>query len=176
MTNELKEALSKLNPENDDHWTTDGLPRLDLLKALLNGRAVTRADINACVKGFSRKNNSVEAPSVVQPTNLVEEVLNEDKEEEEEADTEEEAALEGNDSKAVERELIAAREAFNKAQQRFTAAKLAMDVVIRAAEKTEQRDLSHDIKAYQAAQAKRRQEIVERQAALFSKMPPKSNY
>lgn len=40
----LKEALSKLDSDNDDHWTQEGLPRLDVLKTM-TGQSVTRSDI-----------------------------------------------------------------------------------------------------------------------------------
>lgn len=49
----LLETLKKLKVENDDHWTTEGLPRLDVLSKAL-GREVTREELNAAVPGFSR--------------------------------------------------------------------------------------------------------------------------
>lgn len=54
MTQELiLEALKGLDPKNDDHWTADGLPRLDVVKA---GRsAITKAAPN-----FSRANPNLE--------------------------------------------------------------------------------------------------------------------
>lgn len=49
----LLDTLKKLKPENDDHWTSDGLPRLDVLSKAV-GREVTRDELNATVPGFSR--------------------------------------------------------------------------------------------------------------------------
>lgn len=53
----LKEALSKLDPTNDEHWTTDGSPLLEPLKELMgeDGGKLTRSAVNAEFPHFSRK-------------------------------------------------------------------------------------------------------------------------
>lgn len=48
------EALKKLDPETEDHWTTDGAPRLDVLEADLPG--VTRKMVLEAAPLFHRKN------------------------------------------------------------------------------------------------------------------------
>ncbi|QJI53349.1 hypothetical protein vBAcoSR7M_27 [Alteromonas phage vB_AcoS-R7M] len=49
----LLDALKKLNPGDDSHWTTDGLPLLTVVKDLY-GSAVTRAQIAEVAPGFTR--------------------------------------------------------------------------------------------------------------------------
>jgi hypothetical protein len=45
MSDKTKEALAKLDPENDNHWTTDGSPRRDTVRMLAGNPALTREDI-----------------------------------------------------------------------------------------------------------------------------------
>ncbi|QQO14963.1 hypothetical protein JJB99_01865 [Bradyrhizobium diazoefficiens] len=45
-------ALTDLNPSNDNHWTEDGLPRLDVARQLTSNPKLTRADL----KGITRSN------------------------------------------------------------------------------------------------------------------------
>ncbi|UGX93686.1 hypothetical protein G6321_00050290 [Bradyrhizobium barranii subsp. barranii] len=53
-------ALTDLNPSNDDHWTEDGLPRLDIARQLSGNPKLTRADL----KGIARSNPPAAKPSV----------------------------------------------------------------------------------------------------------------
>lgn len=41
----LAEALASLDPANDDHWTADGKPRMEVLEDLTGGN-LTRADVD----------------------------------------------------------------------------------------------------------------------------------
>lgn len=50
---DIKAALAKLDPANDEHWTTDGLPRLDAVEAMV-GSAVSRKDITNAAPEFTR--------------------------------------------------------------------------------------------------------------------------
>lgn len=50
---EIKEALEQLDVLDDDHWTTDGLPRVDAVEGIL-GRDVSRQDITDAAPGFNR--------------------------------------------------------------------------------------------------------------------------
>lgn len=54
MTNKIVEALLKLDVKNDNHWTADGLPRLDTVKMLASDQALTRDSVAAAAPGFSR--------------------------------------------------------------------------------------------------------------------------
>ncbi len=48
---DILDSLSLLDPEDDDHWTTDGQPRTGVV-----GEKVTRAEIQAVAPLFNRKN------------------------------------------------------------------------------------------------------------------------
>lgn len=49
----ILEALKQLDPTDDDHWTTSGLPAVFAVSGIL-GEAVTRADIDAVAANFRR--------------------------------------------------------------------------------------------------------------------------
>lgn len=50
----IHEALSKLDAQNDNHWTQDGLPRLDTIRILLGDPALTREALTAAAPEFNR--------------------------------------------------------------------------------------------------------------------------
>lgn len=50
----LADALNKLNPEDDSHWTKTGLPNLQVLNEWL-GRKVGRDEIEEVSAGFNRE-------------------------------------------------------------------------------------------------------------------------
>lgn len=52
-------ALGSLDTKNDEHWTTEGMPRMDAVEDIVK-QDLTRADITAAAKGFSRKNPALE--------------------------------------------------------------------------------------------------------------------
>ena len=54
MTNKIVEALLKLDVKNDNHWTADGLPRLDTVKMLASDQTLTRDSVAAAAPDFSR--------------------------------------------------------------------------------------------------------------------------
>ncbi|AUR88710.1 coil containing protein [Vibrio phage 2.117.O._10N.261.45.E9] len=55
----LQEALLKLDPTNEDHWTQDGAPLLGLLTDLC-GFKVTREAVTKHAPSFSRSNPTVD--------------------------------------------------------------------------------------------------------------------
>lgn len=55
----IKEALLKLDPENDEHWTQDGLPKLDALSEIF-GEKVTRKEATEADPDFIRPTNEEE--------------------------------------------------------------------------------------------------------------------
>ena len=57
---DIREALSQLDSMNDDHWTGDNVPRLDVLSDLV-GRKVTRKEVFDAAPKFSR--SSMEIPT-----------------------------------------------------------------------------------------------------------------
>jgi hypothetical protein len=50
---EILEAVKSLDPANDEHWTSDGLPRLDAVENLL-GAGVTRKQVTNAAPDFNR--------------------------------------------------------------------------------------------------------------------------
>lgn len=55
MTSKINEALAKLDPNNDGHWTSDGLPRIDTVKMFASNPALTREDITKAAPDFNRE-------------------------------------------------------------------------------------------------------------------------
>ncbi|AIM40557.1 hypothetical protein [Vibrio phage VpKK5] len=58
MAMTLLEALGKLDPTNEDHWTADGLPRIDPLSEMV-GIAVQRQSVTAVAPEFTRSNQTL---------------------------------------------------------------------------------------------------------------------
>jgi hypothetical protein len=54
MTEKIKEALSKLDPENDNHWTADGAPRMETVRMLAGNGGLTRDEVVAADQEFTR--------------------------------------------------------------------------------------------------------------------------
>lgn len=176
--NTIKEALGKLDPANEDHWTSDGLPRLDVMKDLV-GEAVTRQNVTVAAEGFTRSNPSLEkkeekaADPAVQPAK-------EDGKPTETQNTQPEAPAEVSgatveeisdatvdEDAAIEREMVEAEAELQKAKNRHAAATAAMDVVIarREAEDAE-RTPANDIQAFQRAQAAQREAIARQRKVI----------
>lgn len=55
--NSIFKALEGLDPDNDDHWTADGAPRLDVLEPTLPG--VTRQHLLRAAPLFNRKHTEL---------------------------------------------------------------------------------------------------------------------
>ena len=45
----LIEALLELDPDNPNHWTSDGLPKVDALRFATANPSLTRDDITHCM-------------------------------------------------------------------------------------------------------------------------------
>lgn len=52
----ILEALKALDTKNDNHWTADGLPRLDTVKMMAGDQSITRDQVSAAAPGFQRSN------------------------------------------------------------------------------------------------------------------------
>lgn len=50
----IKAALKALNPTNDEHWTADGMPRVDVVAKLVENDELKRVDITTSVPDFTR--------------------------------------------------------------------------------------------------------------------------
>jgi hypothetical protein len=51
----IQEALGKLNPTDNDHWTQDGLPRIGKVEELSGLKGLKRADVTAANPKFTRQ-------------------------------------------------------------------------------------------------------------------------
>lgn len=61
MKQQIEAALAKLDPENKEHWTSTGLPRVEAVNAILNAdkeadqtTEITRQDIQGAAPGFTK--------------------------------------------------------------------------------------------------------------------------
>jgi hypothetical protein len=51
---QIKAALAKLDVTNDNHWTGDGLPRLETVQLLVSDQSLTREAVTQAAPGYSR--------------------------------------------------------------------------------------------------------------------------
>lgn len=180
MEQKIRDALANLDVENDDHWTAEGMPRLDVVKDAV-GTAVSRADITAAAKGFTRKTPNLEvekAESTGSGESADEEAATSEETENTTPPAEPEGEVELGGEDEVEAELKAAQDAVYKANDRLRKAQAAMDAVIDAKVKQgAQRTTSHDIKAYQQSQNEQRQALARRrQRAAAAMAAAEDNY
>ena len=164
MSITLIEALKGLSAENDDHWTQEGLPRLDVLKELVGGN-VTRGEIP---KSFNRYNPVIEEETGSQLNKDDEKVENKDvphgtedlnsKDSETDADNVDEFdELELSEDELIEACYIQAGENLRKAQAAFKVAQLEMDKVRIKREEERKAVPAHVmIKRFQVSQAEQR--------------------
>jgi len=59
MRERILEALSKLDASNDNHWTQDGLPRLETVRFMAAHQGLTREQVSEVAPGFSRSTASM---------------------------------------------------------------------------------------------------------------------
>jgi|GEM_PF-6358505 len=185
MKDKIIEALARLDTANDEHWTTEGLPRLDVMKEIVGG-SVSRSDVTEAVKGFTRNNpESLNPVEEVQPPVEAPEADDLDLPSEVEAsevDAANEDLLTGevevSEVDAIEAELVAARVALVEAQTRVNIALKVKDALIVAAEKVDnRRNYSLDVKEYQRSQqAQREQQSVLRGNAVKAIVAAKDRY
>lgn len=139
MSDEIRAALAALDVNDDLDWTSDGAPSL-LALSTLAGREVTRKEITASAKGFSRKNPVVVKPSVKKSKPA-------EKQKPESVDAEAE----------LRKEVDSLRLLANQANAALRKAVDKLDVVIAAKEREARRiGPAHAIKAYQQSQAEQR--------------------
>ena len=69
----ILEALAKLDPTNDNHWTNDGLPRIETIRMLAADQTITREAITAEAPNFSRQTAKLETPvATEEPAEVIE--------------------------------------------------------------------------------------------------------
>ncbi len=60
----IKEALAKLDSADDNHWTNDGMPRMDVLQKLTESPDLSRTEVTNAAPDFSRASViAAEAPA-----------------------------------------------------------------------------------------------------------------
>jgi hypothetical protein len=161
----IKEALLKLDPTNDDLWTEDGLPRVDVLSALV-GKALERKDVTDAAPLFTRANPVVDGESAKPVEGAAEET---DKSEFVSTATDEDAARAN--ARATIKELEEELVMMDRAQAQLTAAR---DRNIKDLEKARQQlarlspadSPSAVIQNYLASQKANRAAVVANVAAL----------
>ncbi len=158
-------VLKQLDPDNNDHWTTEGVPRLDVIKNLNGGIAVGRTELREVAPGFTRQNlvfPEIRAPQNAKPTKTGPVPAQQATagpgpvpEQGQQAN-----AASARD-KAVEDELEASRKNLADAQRRYSKATTAMDAVVMR-RSTEGNHLNHaeTVKAFQRSQAAQRTKAV----------------
>jgi hypothetical protein len=158
MMEEIKQALLALDPNNDEHWTGDGSPRIDALQ--ISG--IKRADITAVAPHFTRENPTLDLdPDLEKQDDVVEEPEEVSDPEEQDDVVEEVSDLEARHKIAV-KELAAAEKAAEDAQKVLLQKQKQLDEV-----QDEMRDLNigrttqHDIMDYIASQKKLREQKAE---------------
>lgn len=57
----IAEALAQLDPENDEHWTSDGLPRIDVVQKVAGLKKLSRQEITDADPNFTRETAGKEA-------------------------------------------------------------------------------------------------------------------
>lgn len=181
MSEKIRTALSQLNVNDPTHWTSDGLPVIDVVKTIL-GANVTRAEITAAAKGFSKKSPSLEAapqapaaapvaqtdfagisaapPAVTSP-------VAQDSEPKEPEVPEMDVA----EVAAAKAEIDAARLVLQAAQTRMAAANVVMDGhITRNALALKAVTFAESVKGYQAAQIAMREDSVARRKVAAAAM------
>lgn len=61
LNEKLMEAIKKLSPENDDHWTQAGWPDMKALEIFYGASDITRAQVTAAAPGYNRKKATEDA-------------------------------------------------------------------------------------------------------------------
>lgn len=59
MSDVIKAALAQLDPANDDHWTNNGSPRMDVLQGILEDDKITRKMVTDADPAFTRETMEV---------------------------------------------------------------------------------------------------------------------
>lgn len=55
----IQDALDELDPTDDDQWTADGMPRVDVVAELVGSASLKRADITNARPDFTRESSNI---------------------------------------------------------------------------------------------------------------------
>lgn len=140
MSDEIKDALLTLDIDDDSHWTSDGLPRLDVMKELV-GNDVTRADIVKVAKDFHRKNAIIEDQGII-----INETINSNDDD-----------IVIDDEQLLRNDYNNALKCLNEANGKFLIAQKNLDSYIEKNELENKQSLADQIKQFQASQRNQRE-------------------
>lgn len=187
MSKPLAEALKGLDPSNDNHWTSDGSPRLETVKFLSGNPSITREQVTAAAPGLSRATAGAQgaqeaggggsptqaapaAPAALQGASQGAGDGAEGGTDGGAADTAaEEGDAAGEELAGAEAELQAAMAAHADATQRLSAAKTAVDRLLEAQDAQRERPhvaAARGVRAYLDAQNAHLQERGRQREAL----------
>lgn len=141
MKNKIIDALLKLDQSNEDHWTADGLPKVDALEI----EGVTRAQISEAAPHFTKENPVIETPAEVQ--------------DKAEAKAVEEAELDIDGKIAAQQEVVERKaKVLETVRREYDKEILALDeLILEKAGSRKGRQPQHDIMDYLEAQKRRRE-------------------
>lgn len=171
------EGLKKLDVNNDNHWTSDGLPRIDTVKLLAGDQSLTREQISGAAQGFNRASAATffamaqgstteqPIPPVNVPQGLAHLPQSEDKPEQESSEQDESEAEQGTfeleQLQKIHAELTTKKNEVEKELRSVTA---AIDKILDAQVKESSK--SSPVQAYLANQRKLLEQRAEKIEAL----------
>jgi hypothetical protein len=119
----IREALEKLDPENNEQWTNDNLPQIGVVQELTGLKGLKRGEITAAAPLFTRESLDLGTHPVEKDEDpeVVTEEEDEDEIEEDEDEIEEEET-DPNEIIALEKQLAKVNELYQKAQVQADAA------------------------------------------------------
>lgn len=141
MEQQLLTALQQLDPSNDDHWTGEGLPRVDVVRALAGAGTLTREQLTALAPGFTRDTAGPAAAAQAAIDPVVSTVTAGNGEDPATADgaagndgmpADVGVALASTELQALHNELALAQKVLNEAKQAVAAIEAKIDAVLRA--------------------------------------------
>ena len=178
---QIQEVLMELDPQDDEQWTKEGAPRMDILEELLEAdpNELTRADIRKAAPLFNRDNMSLDADAEVEEDEPVDDQSTDESEPEtEEAEAEvgtTEASMVRGSMAELEEELEARKEILAEAEASVVEARKsvedAQDAVDELIMEKERRKRENPDRLGLMAHKKRSLEKYDRQAAARNAAP-----
>ena len=151
ITIQIRKELAALDVKNPQHWTADDLPRLDVIRQQVNNDAITRQDIGDASPGFTRLN-----PNLTDSANTGKK----DKPKKNKRAKNDPNVRTLSDEQAARDKVEQANKNYYEAKEQLAIANGELDKIVIANERDQSsRNLSNDIKHYQAAQQKIRAQL-----------------
>jgi len=55
----IRDAVEKLDPENDEHWTSTGLPQMKVIEDMIGDDTIKRGDVNQALGGDFKRGDKI---------------------------------------------------------------------------------------------------------------------